>query len=232
MSGRAAAPQLALDLFNVVRHDFASFVPGPNAEALRAVADWAAGRGPRVVHLRGPAATGKTHLLQAAVAAVPGSPAIYVPLRELLAMGEQVLEGLEAIPFVAIDDLDACVGDAAWERRLFNLYNLLDGSASRLLWAARVAPPFALRDLVSRIDASLVYQLHELEDADKVALLRARARDRGLELGDAVVEFILRRERRDLATLLAILDELDRASLASARALTLPFVRDVLARRG
>ena len=29
MSGHAAAPQLALDLFTVVRHDFASFLPGP-----------------------------------------------------------------------------------------------------------------------------------------------------------------------------------------------------------
>ena len=43
MSGRLAKPQLTLDLFNVARHDFASFIAGANAEALAAVSAWSRG---------------------------------------------------------------------------------------------------------------------------------------------------------------------------------------------
>ena len=46
------------------------------------------------------------------------------------------------------------------------------------------------------------------------------------------MECALRRERRDMAALVALLDRLDSASLQQRRALTVPFVREVLERRG
>ena len=158
--------------------------------------------------------------------------AMYVPLRELIALGEQVLDGLDQIDLIALDDIDMGAGSAAWERHLFNLYNAIEAAGRRLLWSSGAAPAFALPDLNSRLDASLTYQLHDLADADKARVLRARAQQRGLVLPEPVVEFILRRERRDLATLAALLDELDQSSLQTGRALTVPFVREVLARRG
>ena len=234
MSSHAAEPQLTLALFNVTRHDFASYIAGPNREACQALTAWAAGSGARVIHLRGGRATGKSHLLQAAIAAVaPGHVrAMYVPLRELIALGEQVLDGLDQIDLIALDDIDMGTGSAAWERHLFNLYNAIEAAGHRLLWSSGAAPAFALPDLNSRLDASLTYQLHDLTDADKACVLRARAHQRGLVLPEPVVAFILRRERRDLATLAALLDELDQSSLQTGRALTVPFVREMLARRG
>ena len=68
-------------------------------------------------------------------------------------------------------------------------------------------------------------------DAEKAAARRSRAHQRGLEMPEAVVEFIMLRERRDMSTLVALLDELDAVALAQGRALTVPFVREVLARR-
>ncbi len=233
MSARGAEPQLTLDLFKTAHHDFASFLPGANSEALRAVQQWSGRSGARVVHLRGGAASGKSHLLQAAIVAVASSGVrtMYVPLRELFPDGEQLLDDLDSVDMVALDDIDVCVGHAGWERRLFNLYNAMHASERWLLWSARAEPAFALPDLGSRLKASLIYQLHELNDEEKAAVLRGRARERGLELSEAVIEFIMLRERRDMKTLVALLDELDQIALAQGRALTVPFVREVLAAR-
>jgi len=233
MSARGAEPQLTLPLFKPAQHDFASFLPGANSEALLAVQAWSRGEGARIIHLRGGAASGKSHLLQAAIGAVApaGARAMVVPLRELFPDGEQLLDDLDSVEMVALDDIDVCAGHAGWERRLFNLYNAIHASERRLLWSARAEPAFALPDLASRLKASLIYQLHELSDAEKATALRNRARERGLELPDAVVDFIMLRERRDMTTLVALLDELDAVALAQGRALTVPFVREVLAAR-
>lgn len=230
MNGRVSRPQLTLDLFKPAPHDFASFVQGANGEATAAVESWARGAGPTALFLRGARGTGKSHLLQAAISALPVS-GMYVPLRELFAAGEALLDDLDTVGAVALDDIDLCAGHAGWERRLFNLYNALSAAGRRLLWAARAEPAFTLPDLASRLRASLTYQLQELTDAEKAAVLRARAAVRGLELPEAVIEFVMARERRDLATLVALLEELDAAALAAGRALTVPLAREVLAAR-
>ena len=233
MSRRGTEPQLTLDLFKTAQHDFASFVPGANHEAVRAVREWSGRSGARIVHLRGGAASAKSHLLQAATvaAASSGARAMYVPLRELFAEGVQLLDDLDSVDMLALDDIDVCAGHMDWERRLFNLYNAVHGSERWLLWSARGEGAFALPDLASRVKASLIYQLHELSASEKAAVLGSRARARGLELPEAVVEFIMLRERRDMTTLVALLDELDAVALAQGRALTVPLVREVLARR-
>ena len=185
------------------------------------------------MHLRGLPGSSKSHLLQAAIGAVaPGvARAMYVPLRELFPNGEQLLDDLDSVDLIALDDIDICAGHAAWERRLFNLYNAVHASGRKLLWSARSEPAFALPDLVSRVKASLIYQLHELSDTEKATVLRTHAHARGLELPEAVVDFVMLRERRDLTTLVALLDNLDAIALAQGRALTVPLVREVLAAR-
>ncbi len=54
------------------------------------------------------------------------------------------------------------------------------------------------------------------------------AAQRGLELGPEVAAFLLRRVRRDTHELAALVERLDAAALAAQRALTVPFVREVL----
>lgn len=227
-------PQLTLDLIRAPALDFDSYYSSRNAEAVSALENWSVGTGIDAIWLAGAATTGKSHLLQAAIRAASkhGARAMYVPLAELVEGPAALLEDLHNVDFLALDDVDGCVGRPAWEHGLFRLYNDLHASKGRLLWSAGVPPAqcrFGLADLASRACASLVYQLHELADEDKAAALRAGAHRRGLELAPAAVEFILRRERRDMAALAELLDRLDRASFAHQRALTLPFVREVLA---
>jgi len=85
-------------------------------------------------------------------------------------------------------------------------------------------------DLRTRLAWGLVYQLKPLSEAEKASHLRAEASRRGLELSEEVVGYLLTRLPRDLASLRAVLEVLDRYSLAKQRALTLPLVREALAR--
>ncbi len=70
--------------------------------------------------------------------------------------------------------------------------------------------------------------LDALDDAGRREALRRRAARRGLELDDAVLDWLFRRVDRDLKSLTALLDRLDRAAMAAQRRLTVPFVRQAL----
>lgn len=233
MTQTRAEPQLTLDLFGAPEREFEGFFPGANRQVLQALKFWSRGDGPPVVYVWGGAGTGKSHLLQAAVKAADGR-AIYVPVDKLLRAGVQILDDLHTLDMIALDGVDLCAGDREWESGLFTLYNAIQAAGRRLLMGGRQSPaaaPFELGDLASRIKASLVYRLHELEDGDKAAALRLLARRRGLDIQDAALEFIMRRERRGMKALAEVLELLDKASLSQGRRLTAPFVKGVLESR-
>ena len=93
------------------------------------------------------------------------------------------------------------------------------------------APPAQLplrEDLRSRLAWGLVYHVKPLTDEERATYLRAEAARRGMRVPDEVIGYLLTHVRRDLPTLLAILDELDRTSLELKRPVTLPLVREAL----
>lgn len=220
--------QLALDIGLRDSARFENYTVGANQAAL---ATLQAGSEPFVC-LVGGTATGKTHLLQAGCHAVaPAAAAIYLPLREHGELAPAVLEGLEQYRLVCLDDVDAVAGAADWERALFHLYNAVRERGGRLVVSAAQVPNaagFALADLRSRLGWGPVFQLRPLAEADRLGALQQRARYRGLDLPDEVGEYLLRRSPRDMASLFALLERLDQASLVAQRRLTIPFVRTLI----
>lgn len=206
---------------------FASFCPGANSEALAAVQHLAR-PGAAMLYLHGAAGTGKSHLLQAACAEVPGAG--YFPLAALRELGPGVLEGAAALPLVAIDDIDAVAGSGEWEQALFGLYNACLASARLLVAAREPSTGLAVRlpDLRSRLAAMPHYALRPLDETGQREALRLRAAMRGIELPDETLTYLQRRFARDMASLHALLDRLDLASLQQQRRLTVPFIRAVL----
>jgi len=215
---------------------FASFLPARNAEAAAHLARLAAGYGPALTWLCGPEGSGKTHLLQASCAALGArGRAGYLPLAEVAALGAGVLEGLTELELLCVEDLERVVGDAHWERGLFGVLREMEDAGGRLLLAARSPPallPWCLPDLGSRCAAAAVFQLRGLDEHEQQAALRLRARLRGVEIPDETLAWLQRRFPRDMRTLYVLLDELDEASLAAQRRLTIPFIREVLRSRG
>jgi DnaA family protein len=211
---------------------FASFLPATNLAALAAARALAEGRDGTLLYLHGIEGSGKSHLLQAACAAVPG--AAYLPLRQLRGLDAGALEGLAGLPLLAIDDPDAIAGAGEWERRLFTLFNECVAHGARLAVAARVPAmdlPLRLADLRSRLASMPHYALRPLDEAGQRAALRARAAARGFEIPEDTLQYLQRRFARDMGSLYALLERLDTASLEAQRPLTIPFIRSVLGDR-
>ena len=187
--------------------------------------------GESMIFLYGPAGCGKSHLLQAGCH-LAGNRALYLPLADLYHYApEDVLQGVEALDLVCLDDLHCVVGVQGWELALFNLYNRAQQDNCKLLLAADAAPralAVELEDLRSRLSWGIVYQLAQADDEGKAEILRFRASRRGLLLSAEVARYIVNRAPRAMQPLLDLLDVLDKSSLAQQRALSIPFVKQVL----
>jgi len=222
--------QLTLDIAAAPAPTLRNFAVGRNSEVLAALARWLGGE-PRAscVYLWGVSGAGKTHLLSAAVHAVreAGAPARLCSADEAGASlaGPDTPAPCEA---VAVDDVERL--DTAAQAALFSLFVRAEEERPRLLLAGAPAPAaLGLReDLRTRIGAGLVLQVHQLSDDEKIGALRAHARERGFELPLDAATHLLRHARRDLPSLLGVLDALDEYSLREKRPVTAALLRDVL----
>ena len=235
VAGSAEAPaiaQLALPFQLLERSTFERFVVGANGELVERLRK----RPSRFAccWLFGGTGVGKTHLLQAVCHNRPRASDIRageVDPADESAAADASLRAYAQFECVAIDDVMRWIGNRAAEVALFHLYNQLLASGGELLLTADRSPlelNFALRDLASRFGAAACYRVAPLRDEDKAQLLASIAHQRGLQLSEDVVGYLLARVARDQRHLLEILDRLDRSSLAAQRRITIPFVRDVL----
>lgn len=224
--------QLALEvqLADYARLD--SFYGGPNVAVLEAVRHAAVTSGSQVHWIWGASGSGRSHLLQAAVAeaGAHGAACAWLPLASgELAPG--MLDGMGRLDLLCVDDVDTVAGDTHWERALFGVFEELRATAGRLLVTA--ASPvgqagFRLPDLASRLASGPTWRLRPLNDDEILLALQRRSSWRGLELPADVARFLLQRTERSNKALFALLDTLDKAALAAQRKLTVPFVRQVL----
>jgi DnaA family protein len=222
--------QLALPLQLADHAVFASYLGSGNEALVATLSRIAADDDGHGCWLWGASATGKTHLLQA-VCEAAGDRAAYMPLSMVAEAGPGILDGLSSRELVCIDDIDRVAGQAEWEVALFDLCNQVFDAGSQLLVSAASTPrecPIEMADLRSRLARLPVFQIHALDEDERVSALQLRSRHRGLDLPDDTARYLLKRSRRDMASLYDLLDTLDREALRAKRRLTIPFVREVL----
>lgn len=185
------------------------------------------------VFLSGATGSGKSHLLLAtcAEAAQHDGAVAYLPLKLFGARAADALMHQGAVRMACVDDAQAIAGDHDAQVALFDLHNRVRDGGGALLYAADVTPlqlALELPDLRSRLAQCTQFALAVPDEMQRRTILRERAQARGLELDDAVMDWLFRRVDRDLGTLTALLDRLDRASLAAQRRITVPFLKGVI----
>lgn len=214
--------QLLLDIRPDAPPTLTNFVSGANQALLEALTTAVRTPGQHL-YLWGEAGCGKSHLLRAACdAAIGARPSHYCEASD---PGD-----FPATPgaVVAIDDVDML--SEARQIALFNAFNRAKAASQTLVLAGSAAPiGLALReDLRTRIGQTLVFHVRPLDDGARSAILHSQAARRGLRLEEEVVTYLLRYGRRDLPSLLAVLEALDQASLEAKRPITLPLLRQIM----
>lgn len=214
--------QLLLDLLPPPRPSLANFVIGSNGAALAALRAWQTeAEVPPCLLFWGEPGSGRSHLLAA-------SGADCVDARH-----DGDLAGVpDAFPAqfrLAVDNVETL--SAAGQIALFNAFNRLRASGGRLLASAPLPPQQLLlrEDLRTRLGGGLIYRLQPLTDAEKARALRERAGSRALNLSDEAIDTLFRYARRDMGSLVALVDALDRFTLEHRRPVTLPLLRQLLA---
>ncbi|MEO6172366.1 MAG: DnaA regulatory inactivator Hda [Arenimonas sp.] len=227
------SPQIPLSLKFSNDQGFDGFIGSRDSvSALQAIAD---GESKEWLYLSGATGSGKSHLLLAtcALAQKQGLRALYFPLTVFAGRLQEVLPDQENADIVCLDGLEHCAGNQEDEIALFHFHNRARAANSVVIYAAQHTPhglSLSLPDLQSRLGQCTRLNLEILDEEGRRSVLLQRARQRGLELDDAVLDYMFKRVGRDLLTLTTLLDKLDRESLAAQRKITIPFLRKLLER--
>jgi DnaA-homolog protein len=163
---------------------------------------------PRVIYLWGDSGTGKSHLLSAS--------------HQL----DQTSKKSGGGQLLICDDVHTL--SLADQHDLFvSLIGLNTDPSLRVLMAGQFPPKdLNLReDLRTRIAQALIFQLEPLDDAAKQRALKLALDQRGVTVASDVLPYVMRNLPRDMGSLNAAIDALDRFALQQKRAITLPLLR-------
>lgn len=195
-------------------------VTSANREAVELIdrwPDWPSA----VVVLAGPAGAGKSHI---------GS--VWMDFSGAAALdphkiGDEAVEHATRGP-VFLDDADLGGLD---ETGLFHAINAVRQNGTHLLIAARRFPlawGVKLPDLTSRLKAAATVEIREPDDELLAGVITKLFADRQVEVEPHVVQFLVRRIERSLATAISVVEKLDRMGLEQKSRITRGMAADVV----
>lgn len=195
------------------------FQQSPSNEA--AVRMVTAHHGPGALLLLGPRGTGKSHLAQIWMKRHNAKPLDAHSDAALLRSGGSFVW----------EDADKTEWNVTEQESAFHVLNLVREECATLLITATEPPahwPLTLADLRSRLLAIPVAQIETPDDTLTAGLLLKHLNDRQLRVSEDVLNYLVTRTPRDGAAIADLVDMLDKAALAEARALTVPFIKSVM----
>ncbi|WP_428086047.1 HdaA/DnaA family protein [Candidatus Thioglobus sp.] len=181
-----------------------------------------------ILFVSGGRSSGKTHLLQGCTFKALGQnlKALYLDVKQ--ALPANFLNTLAQYDWVCIDNIDQL--NTAQQQELFDLYNQLKHTKTKLVVSALVLPNELdlLKDLKTRLSMAVVFVLEQLDDLEKLRLIELKMKDKNLNIDAKVITYLFKHFSRDLTTILLAIDQLDKESLQQKNAISIPFAKTVL----
>ena len=191
-------------------------VSGANELAYLHLQTWPTSGDEHAIWLHGPAGSGKTHL-----------SAIWAASHQAQWHDADAIPAQPEATYMVLDHVTSNTDP----EQLFHLLNHMKHGGKHLLITSRSLPKelgFTLADTNSRLNALPKLALDAPDDALLEALWFKLLSDRQLSVAPEVVHFLATRHTRDGHEIAESVRKLDETALAAKRALTIPFVKEVL----
>jgi chromosomal replication initiator protein len=231
----------------VADYTFEQFVVGPSNRLAHAACGAACNQlgtlyNPLFIH--GATGLGKTHLLQATCAEVQrrnaGLQTVYVTCEtfvndfvQAIATGQmqQFRECARQADLLVIDDVQFLANRESSQEELFHTFNVLYQSGKQIILSADSAPseiPTLEDRLVSRFNWGLVVQIDPPNRETRQAILHKKARLRGVEIPDEVIDVIAEHVEANIRLLEGALTKLITTTQLGGKPLNVETAREVL----
>jgi len=180
------------------------------------------------IYVYGLTGQGKTHILQGVVlkALALDKNAIYIDCID--SFPEHLFDFIGQLNFISFDNVDLIINEN--QEIFFDLYNRARQAGVVILVSGASLPADlnVMKDLKTRLSLAAVYKLEELNDELTMDVLNKQMSDRNLTIDSKIYEYLFKNYSRDLNTLISAMNELDRESLQSKKAISIPFVKKLL----
>ena len=178
------------------------------------------------IYVWGEEGAGKSHLLRAWVAQAldAGKKAVYID-----AAATPLTEAAFEAEYLAIDQIEKLGNEE--QALLFAVFNRFRNSGKGFLLLSSEHTPQQLvirEDLRTRMAYCLVYEVKPLTDQEKIDALVSMAAARQVTIDPEIFKYLLNHWRRDMDSLMQMLDTLDNYAVTMGKRITLPLLRQLL----
>ena len=216
--------QIPIDFGFYSKKTLDNFIIGSNQDLYNSLLDLY--RANNLVFIYGRKSSGKTHLCEALTNLIQENV--------IKVNGDTNLESLFLSDFyelAIIDDIDKLLLKPSNEEIIFTIINnqILNKKSTLITSTKQLdKSDFKLIDLHSRLFSDKIYSISDLSDEDKINLMISRCSEKGLEVSEKVLNYIINNCSRDLYFLCAFINSLDYASLSTKRRVTIPFIKQAI----
>ena len=181
------------------------------------------------IYVYGEEGLGKTHLLQGSVlrALNDGENAIYIDCND--SFPEHILDSVDEFKLISIDNINFI--NNTNQDLFFDFYNRARQSKNITIVVSGNCLPSNLnimKDMKTRLSLAVVFKLDILDDESTMVVLNNQMSERNLTIDSKVYKYLFKNYSRDLKVLLSVINDLDKLSLQSKQAISIPFVKKTL----
>jgi len=216
--------QIPIDFGFYTKKTLDNFIVGDNQDLYNSLLDLH--KSNNLVLIYGRKSSGKSHLCEAIINSIQKN---IIKVNRDTNLKSLVLSDFYEL--AVIDDIDKLLLKSCNEEIIFTIINnQILNKKSTLITSTKELDKsdFELYDLYSRLFSDRIYNISDLSDEDKINLMISRCSEKGLEVSEKVLNYIINNCSRDLYFLCAFINSLDYASLSTKRRVTIPFIKQAI----